>query len=353
MQLADCHLHYRDMHYEAIEKMLDAIYEVGVREACLLSIPYCSVAYDLAGLYAKMKYKKMSLRVFGGLHVTDRYAEVPYKKQVEILLSLGCDGIKLMDAPELRRYRGIGFNDAAFEEMFSFLEEKQIPVNIHIADPEELWDNGKLPKEDGYISKKQHYAEIFEVLNRHPNLKVCFAHFFFLSNFPKEAERVIEKYPNVYFDLTPGTEMYYNFDNNLDFWRDFFEKYSHRIMLGTDGNTYKDFNKELELLVFRKLTENGVFTQNCYGKDFTVSGLGLRKETTKKIVYKNYFDFIGRVPREVNKELFYSCCEKLLFDITAEPCDKHYKRSMPLFKFLQDDPTQQRAVEFCKKCLAD
>lgn len=354
MKIADCHLHYRDIRFSAIKKMLDGIYDIGVREACLLSIPYCSVAYDLAGIYAKMNYKKMPLRVFGGIHVTDRYSDVPYEKQVEALLNLGCDGIKLMDAPSLRKHRGIGFNSPVFQKMFTLLEEQNIPVNIHVADPEEFWESGKFSSEDGYISNKQHYEEIFEVLDRHPNLKVCFAHFFFLSNFPKEAERVMEKYPNVYFDLTPGTEMYYNFDKNLDFWREFFPKYSHRILLGTDGNTYKDFNKELELLVYKKLSKDTeYFTQNCYNKDFVIKGLALDKDTIQNISYNNYFRFIGKEPKPVNEELFYKYCEKVLADITAEPCDKHYKRSLPLFKILQEDPNQRVASDFCKEVIAN
>ncbi len=352
IKLADSHIHMRDIRFAAVEKMLDTIYEVGVREACLLSIPYCSVAYDLSALYAKMKYKKMPVRAFGGLHLTDRYADIPFEKQVEAMLRLGCDGVKIMDAPSLRRHMGVGYNAPEFEKMFALLEEKQIPVNIHVADPEEFWEIGGRLSDGSYISKQEMYNEIFEILDRHPNLKVCFAHFFFLSNYPEEAVRVMEKYQNVYFDLTPGTEMYYNFDNNIEFWHSFFTKYSHRILHGTDCNTYKDFNKELELLVYRKLSEGyDYFTQNCYGKDFVVRGLNLDEKAIEQIVYKNYFEFMGKEPKKVNEEFFYECCERVLADITAEPTDSHYKRSMPLFQMLRDDPTQQRAVAFCKEVL--
>lgn len=96
--------------------------------------------------------------------------------------------------------------------------------------------------------------------------------------------------------------MYYNFDNNIKFWHDFFTKYSHRILLGTDCNTYKEFNQELELLVYRKLTEGyDYFTQNRYNKDFVIKGLNLDKETVEQIAYKNYFEFIGKEPKKVNE----------------------------------------------------
>ncbi len=333
--------------------MLDTLYDAGVRQACLLSLPYCSVAYDLAGLYAKMKYTRMPVRTFCGLHLTDRYTDIPFEKQVEAMLKLGCDGVKLMDAPDSRRHRGMGFNAPEFEKMFTLLEESGTPVNIHVADPEEFWAEGGSYADPSYISKEQHYEEIFEMLNRHQKLKVCFAHFFFLSNFSEEAVRVMEKYPNVYFDLTPGTEMYYNFDKNIEFWHGFFTKYSHRILFGTDSNTYKDFNKELELLVYRKLSENyDLFTQNCYNKDFVIKGLNLDADTVEQIAYKNYFEFIGKEPKPVNQEFFYECCERLLADITAEPTDRHYKRSWSLMPRLANDPTQQAASDFCKYALS-
>jgi predicted TIM-barrel fold metal-dependent hydrolase len=272
---------------------------------------------------------------------------------VEALLKLGCDGIKIMEAPDSRAHRGYGLNDSRFEAMFALLEKEQIPINIHCADPEEFWLEGGCYYGGNFISKEQHYKEVFEVLDRHPRLKVCFAHFFFLSNYPEEAERVMNKYPNVYFDLTPGTEMYYNFDKNIPFWQCFFKKYSHRILHGTDANTYKDFNPQLEALVYRKLTEKGEFTQNCYGKDFTVSGLALDNKTVENISFNNYFRFFGSEPKNVDEKFFYKCCEKVLNDITAEPTDEHYKRSFSLIPWLKDDPTQQRSMDFLKYALGN
>ena len=212
---------------------------------------------NLAAVWQKTVRKDMDIRAFGGIHVNDRCADITPEIQVQKLLELGCDGIKLMCSPDLRRYMKSGFDSPKYSKMFGLLEECEIPMNIHIADPEDFWDEGKPYANGLFPSKKQIYEEIFRVLDAHPKLRVTFAHFFFLSNFPEEAERVMEKYPNVCFDITPGVEMYYNFDKKIDVWHDFFTKYSNRILFGTDCNANKTCNDELVELVRRKITEIG------------------------------------------------------------------------------------------------
>ena len=248
----------------------------------------------------KHTYKKMEVRAFGGLHITDRYAAYSPLEQVKALIELGCDGIKLMFSPDIEKYIGKGLDDEYFDEMFSFLEENDIPVNIHLADPEKMWLEGGQYADPSFPTKAQMYEEAFNMLDKHPRLRVCFAHFMFLSDFPDEAERVMNKYPNVLFDLTPGVEMYYNFDKDIAGWKAFFEKYNQRIIFGTDCNIVKICNKELEMLVYRKLTEKGEYSEFLYGRDICVHGLDLSDDAVKRICYDNYFKFLGKKPRTVN-----------------------------------------------------
>lgn len=353
-KIADSHIHIRLCQDNEITTMLDDMASVGVTATCIQPLPYRGCAENLAGLYHKMTYKKMDVYAFGGLHNTDRYAEIPPEVTAKALIELGCDGFKIMNCPSLRAFLGHGFNDERYEKMFQYFEDEQIPLTIHVNDPEEFWQpNGEFYGK-GYILKKDLYDEMFEILDRHPKLKINFAHFFFLSNCPFEAIRVMEKYPNVYFDLTPGVEMYYNFDNNLDFWQDFFKKYSHRILFGTDCNTYKAYtNKELVLLVYRKLTEStDHFTQVCYNMDFTVRGLDLPEEVVERICYTNFFDFVGK-KRPVDTKKYFEYCERIIHDIETEPYDEYYVKGYELAPHLKDDPEQKIAVEFCKKRLAE
>ena len=320
-KIADSHIHIRFNRDEDISRMIDDITSAGVTAANILSLPYRGAAEDLAALWQKMTRKDMDIRAFGGLHINDRYMDVPPEVQVEKLLDLGCDGFKMMYAPALRRFMTEGLDSAKYSKMFSLLEERGTPTTIHVADPEDFWDEGRQYADKSFPSKKQLYDEIFRVLDAHPRLRVSFAHFFFLSNFPDEAERVMETYPNVRFDMTPGVEMYYNFDKNLDRWHDFFTKYSDRILFGTDSSTVKTNNHELVELVRRKLSESrGIFSQHCYGKDFIVRGLYLDEETVDKICYRNFFDYDGE-KKKVDENKFYEYCERMKKSIEADPTE--------------------------------
>ncbi len=353
-KIADSHIHIRFSRDKEITQMLDDMASVGVVATCIQSLPYRGATENLAALYHKMSYNKMDVYAFGGLHSTDRYAAIAPEIQAKALLELGCDGFKIMNCPSHRKFFEHGFNDMRYDKMFELFEKEGTPLTIHVNDPEEFWQpNGEFYGK-GMPTKKQLYDEIFEVLDRHPNLKISFAHFFFLSNCPFEAERVMEKYPNVYFDLTPGVEMYYNFDNNLEFWRGFFTKYSHRILFGTDCNTYKDWtNKDLVLLVYRKLTEStDYFTQVCYKKDFTIRGMNLPEDVVERICYTNFYDFVGK-KKPVDVEKFYEYCERIIHDIETEPYDPYYIKGGELVPHLKDDPKQQIALDFCKKRLAE
>lgn len=352
-KFADSHIHIRFVRFNEIEKMLDTIASVGVTDACLLALPYRSAAENLAALYWKMHYQKMSVRAFGGLHITDRYAAIPCEIQVQKLLELGCDGIKIMDAePEFRKYLGEGINAPKYDKMFSLMERLGTPINMHVNNPETFWESQSSYSVPSFPSKQQIYEEVFEVLDKYPKLRVTFAHFFFLSDYPEEAERVMKRYPNVRFDLTPGVEMYQNFSKNIEFWHDFFTRYSNRILFGTDSNTLKSCNVELNRLVYRTLTEShDFFTQNCYNRDFVIRGLQLDNEVVEQICYQNYIDFVGQTPKPVNKEMFYECCERVLTDIKTNPEDSFYIAGGELIPDLKKDPLQKIATDFCEGAL--
>ena len=351
-KIADCHVHTRFLNYNGTVRMLRDIAEQGVSDACILPLPYRSCAENLFALFVKHVYKDMNVRAFGGIHVTDRYAAVPLEKQVRALLDLGCDGIKLMFSPDLRKYYGRGIDDEAYDPMLSYLEEKGIPLNIHLADPEHYWNAGWPYSGLDLPSKESMHEEGLRMLDKHPELRVCFAHFMFLSDSPEEAERVMEKYPCVRFDLTPGMEMYTNFDKQIERWRAFFEKYSHRILFGTDCNIIKKCNKELESLVYRKLTEKGEFSEFCYGRECRVQGLNLSEEAVFKICYDNYFSFIGDLPKSVDVRLLCKCCRRIIDDLDREPYDEYYIRGGELIPDLKKDPEQRIAYDFCKMALS-
>ena len=350
---ADSHIHYRFLKFAEIENMLNTMSSLGVTDACLLALTYRAAAENLAGLYWKMKYDKMVMRAFGGLHITDRYSTIPYEIQAEKLLELGCDGIKIMQSPDMRKFLGFGVDDKKYEKLFSLLQEKSVPINMHVNDPRYFWDEGK-DYHIGFPSYDQIYGEVITMLDRFPGLNITFPHFFFISDNPDEAVRLLEKYPNVHLDLTPGGEMFINFSKNPSYWHDFFTHFSDRLLFGTDSNSIKSINAKLNQMVYTALTSSAdeFVIPSLYGRDWHLRGLYLDEQVINKICYDNYISFVGE-RKSVNEDLFYEYCEKMLNDIKTNPYDEYYIEGGELIPYFKDDPEQTVSTDFLERVLAE
>ena len=333
-KINDIHVHLDMINKDDITEYITNLCIDGASKLALQSLvasPKREIVDNLVALRTKLEFKKMPLYVFGSLHECDVYKDVPYEQQVEKLLSLGCDGIKFLQMkPDLRKTVGKGIDHESYDKALSILEERGIPVLIHCADPETFWDITKMtPNQiargwfygDGtYLTKKEHYAEVFRMLDKHPRLKVILAHFFFLSGEKEEAVRVMETYPNVSFDLTPGWEMYLGFSRDVEFWREFFIKYQNRIYFGTDSSGKKPTETCAELyeLVYTALTHDKseypmpVWPQN------TVRGLDLPEDAVDNITHKNFDRLLGE-PRCVCRDALLSETERMLAEIKDLP----------------------------------
>ena len=338
----DLHVHMTELDFDRGRQMLDTLWGMKTERVALQSLTYRSIVYNLWLLYWKKHYKNMEMAVFGMVHNEDFYESIPFEIQAKALIDMGCDGIKMMYAPNTRKRLGYGIDDERYDKMFTYLEDNDIPAVIHVNDPEEFWIPRELTESEkergwgfftgGFLSKQEIYDETFRMLDKHPRLRVTFAHFFFLSNFRDEAERVMETYPNVCFDLTPGWEMFLGFSRDIEGWRGFFEKYAHRIFFGTDSNNTKRFCAELNLMVRMATAERGEFILPAYRVE-KVHGLGLDEKTLDKIYRENYARFVGK-PKPVNEEQFKIAATRLLSDLEG-----------------RDDPNLQAAADMASVLL--
>ena len=370
-RFADCHIHIRGGKFDEIRNMLDDVASKGVTDAGLAALPYRGASENLCALYWKANYKKMKVAAFGGMHSTEQFALIPYEKQAEKLLDMGCDGIKLIDMDaDVIRVNGKCIDHEDFDKMFSLLEERNKPVLIHPASPQECWEKpyeGDLSFEElakvdhvsiyrgGWYGKpvmsfEEIYAANLRMLDKHPNLKVIFAHFFFLSRDIDEARRVMETYPNVHFDLTPGTDSYYHFSKKPDEYHDFFEKYSDRILFGTDTNTFKDFNKEIHDYVRWTLEKDEVFTAPCYGF-MDIHGLGLSEKARENICYNNYARLVGEELPAVDMEKVFDAAEYMLREINENPRPERRLHAASIISHINDDLDQNTARTFFEELL--
>jgi predicted TIM-barrel fold metal-dependent hydrolase len=190
--------------------------------------------------------------------------------------------------------------------MLSYLESVDMPLLYHVNDPDEFWDWNKMPDwarkagkkyfygDGDYPPKRQIEDEAVDMLKKHPKLRVIFAHFFFTSGALERAQNYFETFPNLFYDITPGWEMYANFSGNYDECRQFFCDYSHRILFGSDTvstdwrSTLGDMRRFLET---RDEFSHGQYS--CIG--FALEGAVLRN-----IYQLNFRRYLKTEPRKMN-----------------------------------------------------
>ncbi|MGI6337544.1 MAG: amidohydrolase family protein [Eubacteriales bacterium] len=315
MPVIDSHVHMEhvaDMDYFRNYRKTHGFDYVNL--ACICSGRRFSTGNNL--LAAAMKLSDPHFFAHGGLYypsvpvVKPIPAEWEFSLQAKELLDCGFDGIKMLETkPTTRKAHDLAVCDPVYDDYYAFLERTGTHIIWHACDPETFWDAATAPefsfKEgwfygDGTFSTKQAiYDEVYNVLDRYPKLNATFAHFFFLSDFPDEAEKFLSTYSNVSLDITPGREMYDYFSRRRDTWKAFFTKYADRIVFGTDmtADEFQGGVGDILSTMRRFLATDDVFTF----WDFTIRGLDLPKDAVEKIEGDNFARMVAPTPKPMNK----------------------------------------------------
>lgn len=338
----DCHIHYP--HPQMKDSLINVCDRLNIDRMNIVCTPHqtrLSLVPD--ALHLKAHYPDRVF-VFGGLDISVFFREpnrvgLAFTENIKLLKSLGCDGIKMIEAkPQMRKMLPIPpFNSPVFAPYWQKLAETGFPLLMHVNDPEAFWDDAKAPKwafergwfygDGSYINNEDQYTEILDVLRQNPTLKVIFAHFFFLSAQLDRLAEYLDQFPNMCVDLTPGIEMYYNFAQNIQKTRDFFIKYQDRILFGTDigarallvdpdQGIQLDESQNRVFVVRSFLESEGEFYLDKNGflfgdSDIPLCGLALPTEILEKIYYKNFERMVSVKPRKINPPAIVAFCDQL------------------------------------------
>jgi len=331
--IIDCHVHMGSMVDEA--SMLKIREATGIEKMALVSIQNPAAGTGLPqSLYMKAQYPKLFF-VFAGLNHAQKLSGGRVRtpglvEQVEGFVKMGCDGIKMLEGkPTSRQQMDIPVTAPYFADYWACVEELGIPIVWHVNDPEEFWEPAKTPgwareRNWGYgpgdVQKEQLYLEVDEVLDRHPNLRIIFAHFYFLSADLPRAGRFFDEHPTVHFDLAPGIEMLYNLSQEPDVSRDFFNQYAERIVFGTDlsSRLSVEEGRIRSGLVFRWLESEDTFrvpeaADFLLGSpdDGLIRGLSLPEDVLTKLYRDNFVRLVGMEPHILDIEKAKEECERL------------------------------------------
>jgi len=357
----DSHMHIRTYSFDPLP-VLQMIAEMpraaGLAAVTVAAIPpWDEQAPDQNALCLAMKtLLPGSVYVLGGLVYPLPGAgndSLDFMKQAEALLDLGCDGIKMIEGkPSMRKVTKLRLNDPVYDAFYGMLEGRRAPVLLHVADPEEFWDAAyvekwNIPREwtyvDGtYPSKGQLYGEMKDVLNRFPLLRVTLAHFGFLSADPEGAAGLLDRFPNLSLDITPGVEMFANFSLRPKVWRRFFTRYQDRILFGTDNGYDCEASDDdrirgaaEQVRTVRRFLETGDVFDGLGRKD--LKGLNLDGPVVAKIASGNFLRRIGAAPKPLDPEKAIRYCEWLYGRLYPDPLDAK-----------PQDPVRMRLAGICE-----
>jgi predicted TIM-barrel fold metal-dependent hydrolase len=318
LPITDSHVHFA--HPEMMDLMLALMDAVPCTRFNLVCIPNPdATTHNPAALYFKQHHPER-VYISGALDYTvladlDHAPEL-LAAQVAMLKDNGFDGLKLIEGkPQVRKLLPHRLDGPLYKKMWAALERENFPVVFHVADPDEFWDAKRCPKwarqagwdySDGsYPSKEDLYSEVNNILASHPDLKILFAHFYFLSLDLERAARFLDAHPAVCFDIAPHIDMYRDFSRSPDAARAFFLRFQDRIIYGTDTDTRTlargldgvRFTRFVPALIRSFLEREDEFSMPAGAR---YQGLSLPPEVLKKIYTANFERIYGAAPMPLN-----------------------------------------------------
>ena len=333
-KIVDSHMHIKnfgDMDFDSYfddyreEKSLHAV------NMCAIPLVQSNICNNIIMCFYKLARK--NTYIHGGIELNyipidnmpkDMDAVTQYKELMEI----GFDGIKLLEGKPTEHKRiGKNLHHPELVKLYKEMEKDSCHVIMHSNDPDEFWDIDRAPDwavkagwtyTDGtYSSYEEIKEQTIKILKTCPNLKLTVAHFFFLSKEPQFLETLFEKYPNFCVDLTPGGEMYVEFEKNYSYYKKFFNNYSDRLIFGTD-RSYQGDKKYADWLFNVVTTFLGTDKSVLSFDNKELKGLGLTEDKKDAIFFGNFESRVGKEPKPINKEKFRRYIEKYDFVLTDE-----------------------------------
>lgn len=339
----DSHVHYA-LPLEA-EQLIAFMDKTGTDMANLVLVPdrkRLTAVPD--ALMAKAKYPDR-FYVFTSFDVSEYYRHgkeigkymARFVRQMRLC---GCDGLKIIEGkPSMRKFMAIpDFDLPCWDPLWEYAEQTGLPVLWHLNDPETCWDPENAPRhirmagelyDETYINNEVQYRQMENILQRHPNIKFIFAHLYFMSAQLPRLGELLDRYPNIMVDLTPGLEIYVNFSQNPQAAKEFLERYQDRVLYGTDigarcvsADGKLPFHEgeclaRMEMIdaLLRgdqeiPLEEDGRYLINT--DPFVLRGLDLSEAVLNKIYWQNFQHYVASTPAAVAPKRIVKECRRIL-----------------------------------------
>ena len=344
----DVHFHCSRKHdiEETVELYTRIMKLIGLKKFMILCAAFHSPTkfnYD-TNLKSAVVKKLMSPNVYVSAsfkHNVDNSVEVEADsllRQAEEFYKVGFDGMKMLEAhPTISKYLG-AMSGKRFEKAFAFLEENNIPILMHVADPRKSWDKSKCTPwelehnrfyDDTMFSFDECIDDIMVLMKKFPKLNLCLAHGGFLWEDTEKPifEKFLGDYENTSVDLAGGPGMYFAQDS--DFFIPFITKYQDKFIYGSDtynSAPYDYANWEYDIQYRPRCARNS-FMGDQKNYDYAgnkYDGMNLPKSVCRKVFWENANKKWGETPRKTDENWLLTeldWCEKFYADNEFKSAD--------------------------------
>lgn len=330
-----CHIEYEYNINQTLELFQETMGHFNYGKIQVCALPSYNRLENYKAFYIK-SHISPSVYVSAGLdhHFDERDTADYYLSEIKRYHAMGCDGIKMLEGKmTLHRKIGRRLSDSVFDKFYAYAEENSLPIIMHLGDPLANWDKSKMSQyaiEHGWYcdendpTREDLRTEVAEVLEKFPNLTLIMAHFYFMGDELERAAAMMDKYKNLHFDLTPGGEMFVEFTKNYDNARAFFEKYSDRLLYGTDTYAWipdmspEERNGARINLLRSYLEKTEDFEADSFGM---LRPFGLSEEITNKIYRDNFVRLYGDVPKKIDNGLIGSALNEYISETQLNELD--------------------------------
>lgn len=191
---------------------------------------------------------------------------------------------------------GLHIDDPKMKPLFEKCAELGMPVNIHIADPQWMYEKMDSTN-DGLMNAFTWRIELNKpkmldlpglvktlenAVKENPKTVFIACHYANLMHDPEQLGKLLDKYPNLYADISAR---YAETATIPRYMKAFIEKYQDRLLYGTDMG----YESSMYRTTFRMLEsyDEHFYETSLFGYHWPLHGFGLSPVVLKKIYYDN------------------------------------------------------------------
>jgi uncharacterized protein len=197
--------------------------------------------------------------------------------------------------------RGLHADDKRMDPIFEKLADLKIPVNMHIAEPQWMYEpmdaqndglmNAAEWRRDVKGALAQHAALIRSLqaaVGKHPRTLFIACHFANLETDLDQLGKMLDQYPNLYADISAR---YGETAPIPRYMLAFYKRHANKLLYGTDmGYELKMYQGTFRIL--ETLDEH--FYDAEYGYHWPLSGFGLPDDVLKRIYRENALEILAK-----------------------------------------------------------